>query len=100
AQAELASARQEYRPDFTVQGGYAVMPNDTDAWLGTVSITWPRAPWSRGRIDARVAELSAGVETARLRVRAMENSVKQSVQAAYVHAASAEARATLLRTTI
>src|SRR5712691_4198906 len=34
AEAELASAKQEYKPDFAVQGGYLVMPHQTDAWLG------------------------------------------------------------------
>jgi len=36
-----------------------LMPRMTDAWMGRVGITWPKAPWSRGKIDARVAEQTA-----------------------------------------
>ncbi len=100
ADAELASARQEYKPDFTIQGGYLVMPNQTDSFLARVGVTWPRAPWSRGKIDARVAEQSVAVEAAKSRERAMENTLRLAVQEAYVHARSAQDRAALLRTTI
>ena len=100
AEAELASAKQEYKPDFTVQGGYLLMPNQTDALLARVGVTWPRAPWSHGKIDARVAELTAAVESAKARERAMENMVRLAVQEAYVRAKSAQDRAALFRTTI
>src|SRR5206468_7424285 len=100
ADAELASAKQEYKPDFTVQAGYMLMPNQTDAVLARVGVTWPRAPWSHGKIDARVAELTAAVESAKARERAMENMVRLAVQEAYVRAKSAQDRAALFRTTI
>jgi cobalt-zinc-cadmium efflux system outer membrane protein len=76
AEAQLASAKQEYKPDFTVQGGYLVMPNQTDALLARVGVTWPRAPWSHGKVDAHVAEQTAAVEAAKARARAMESSVR------------------------
>ena len=100
AEAELASAKREYKPDFTVQGGYMVAPNQTDALLARVGVSWPRAPWSRGKVDAHVAEQTAAVEAAKARERAMESSVRLAVQEAYVHAQSAQDRAALLRTTI
>jgi cobalt-zinc-cadmium efflux system outer membrane protein len=100
AEAELASAKQEYKPDFTVQGGYLVMPNQTDALLARVGVTWPRAPWSRGKVDAHVAAQTATVEAAKARARAMESGIRLAVQEAYVHAQSAQDRAALLRTTI
>jgi len=100
AEAELASAKRGYRPDFSVQGGYMLMPNQTDAVLARVSVTWPRAPWSQGKIDAHVAEQAAAVEAARARERAMENHVRLAVQEAYAHVKSAQDRAALLRTTI
>jgi cobalt-zinc-cadmium efflux system outer membrane protein len=100
AEAELASARREYKPDFSVQGGYMLVPNMSDAWLGRIGITWPRAPWSRSKIDARVAELTAAVAAAKARERAMENMIRLSVQEAMVRAKSAQDRAALLRTTI
>jgi outer membrane protein, heavy metal efflux system len=100
AEAELASARRDYNPDFSVQAGYMLMPDMTDAWMGRIGVTWPRAPWSRAKIDARVAELNAAVEAARSRVQGMENMLRLSVQEAYVRAKSAQERAVLLRTTI
>ena len=99
-QAEVASAKQEYKPDFTVQGGYLLMPNQTDAWLARVGVSWPRAPWSRDKISAHIAEQMAASETAKARERAMQDMVRLAVQEAYVRAKSAQERAALLRTTI
>jgi outer membrane protein TolC len=100
AEAQLAVARSDYKPDFSISGGYLLMPGQTDSWLGKVGVTWPRAPWSRGRIDARVAESASAVETVKARKRSMESMVKLAVQQAYVRVAAAEERAVLLRTTI
>jgi cobalt-zinc-cadmium efflux system outer membrane protein len=100
AEAELASAKQEYKPDFTVQGGYLLMPNQTDAWLARVGVTWPRAPWARDKIGTHIIEQIAASETAKARERTMQNMVRLAVQEAYVRAKSAQERALLLRTTI
>lgn len=100
AQAELAVAQRDYKPDYAVMAGYMLQPNQTDTWMGKVAVTWPRAPWSRGRIDARVAEATAAVETAKARQRAMENALRLAVQDAYVRVKAAEQRAALLKTTI
>jgi outer membrane protein TolC len=99
-EAQLAASRSDYKPDFSVQGGYMLMPRMTDAWMARVGITWPRAPWSRGRIDARIAEHTAGIQAAKARTQAMENMLRLAVQEAYVRAKSAQDRAALLRTTI
>jgi outer membrane protein, heavy metal efflux system len=100
ADAELAVAKRDDKPDFNVQGGYMLMPNQTDGILARVGITWPNAPWSRGKIDAHIAERTAAVEETKARERAMENRVRLAVQEAYVRAKSAQDRAALLRTTI
>ena len=100
AQAGLAVTRQEYKPDYSVQAGYLLMPHMTDAWLAKVAVTWPRAPWSRGAIDARVAGANAEVDTANAQLRSMERAVRLSVQDAYIRVKAAERRASLLRTTI
>lgn len=100
AEAELSSARSEYKPDFTIQGGYLVMPKQSDAVLARVGITWPRAPWSHAKVDAQVVEHAAMVDAAKARERAMANVVRLAVQEAYVRARSAQDRAALLRTTI
>lgn len=100
AQAELASARLERKPDFNVQGGYQLMPNQTDGVLAKVGITWPNAPWSRARIDAKISGQAGAVTAAMSRERAMENMVRLAVQEAFVRARAAQGRASLLRTTI
>src|SRR5262249_46486167 len=100
AEAELAVARRDYQPDFSVQGGYMLTPRMTDAWLGSVAVTWPKAPWSRGKIDARIAEQTAAVDAANAKTRVMENIMRLAVQEAYVRAKAAQERAALLRTTI
>lgn len=100
AEAELASARSEYLPDVLVQGGYMLAPRMADGWTARVGVTWPRAPWSRSRADARIAEQTGAVRAARARLQALENGVRLSVHEAYVRARSAQERAALLRTTI
>jgi len=100
ADAHLAVVNREYKPDFFVMGGYMLMPNDRDAWMAKVGVTWPNAPWSRGRLDARRAEATAEIGAAQARVRAVENALRLAVQRAYVRVKSAEERAALLRTTI
>jgi outer membrane protein TolC len=100
AEAALAVARRDHKPDFSVQGGYMLLPQQTDGILARLSITWPDAPWSRGRIDARVREMSADVEAARARQKSMENALRFAVHAAYVRVKAAEQRAALLKTTI
>jgi len=100
AEAALAVVARDYKPDFFVGGGYMLMPRDHDAWTATVGMTWPSAPWSRGRLDARKAEATAEIEAARARRRVVENQVRLAVQEAYIRVKTAEQRAALLRTTI
>ena len=90
----------EYSPDFFVRGGYMLMPSDRDGWTVSAGLTWPRAPWSRGRLDAQRAEATAQVSAVEARIRAIENGVRLRVQNAYVRAQAAQRRATLLRTTV
>src|SRR6185295_12031811 len=48
-EAELARLQGERRPDFVVGGGYMLQPGGAGAWTARGGITWPNAPWSRGR---------------------------------------------------
>lgn len=100
AEAALAVARQEYRPDFFVGGGYFYRPRDRNAWTATAGITWPRAPWARGRLDARVAEATAEIEAVGARQRVVENGLRLAVHDAYVRVRTAAERAELIRTSI
>jgi outer membrane protein TolC len=100
AQAALAVVRGEYKPDFFVGGGYMLMPRGAGAWTATVGMTWPSAPWSRGRLEARKAEATAEVEASTAHVRALERQLRLHVHEAYVRANAATQRAGLLRTTL
>lgn len=100
AKAEVAAAKGDTKPDFMLQGGYMVTPRGTDAWTAQVGITWPRAPWARGRIDARIAESTAEVSAADARLQAGEWALRLTIQQAYIRAKTAEQRAALLQTTI
>ena len=100
AQAALAVVDREYRPDFFVGGGYMLTPRQAGAWTASVGMTWPNAPWSRGRLDARKAEAAADVEAAAARVHATERGIQLAVHDAYVRAIASGRRALLLRGTI
>ena len=100
ADAQLDVVNRDYKPDFFAMGGYMLMPNDRDAWMAKVGITWPTAPWSRGRLDAQRAEARAEIAAANARLAAVENALRLAVQQAYVRVKSAGQRAALLRTTI
>ena len=99
-QAELAVVKRDYKPDFSVQGGYMLTPHGDDGILARVGITWPQAPWSRGKLDGRVAETMANGEAAAARVKSVENLLRLAVQDAYVRVKAAGERAALLRTTL
>jgi outer membrane protein TolC len=100
AEAALAVVKREYKPDFFVSGGYFLMPRERDSWMAVAGITWPTAPWSRGRLDARVAEANAEIEAASAGERVVENAIRLAVQEAYVRVGAAGQRAALLRTSI
>lgn len=100
AEAAVAVAAREYKPDLTVGGGYMLMPHGHDAWTATIGINWPSAPWARGALDARKAEAAAEVDAARARQQVVANQVRLAVQEAYLRARSAQQRASLLRTTV
>lgn len=100
AQADVAVAKQESKPDFSVQAGYMLTPRNTDAVMAKVGISWPNAPWARGRIAARVGEATAAVDAADARRKATVNMVRLAVQEAYIRVQVAQRHASLIRTTI
>lgn len=100
AQASLAAVNRDYKPDFFVGGGYMLMPREAGAWTASVGITWPNAPWSRGRLDAKRAEAAADVDAATANTRAVERQIRLAVHEAYIRATAATQRAALLRTTV
>jgi outer membrane protein TolC len=100
AHAALAVAAANRKPDFMVGGGYMLMPRGAGAWTASGGITWPNAPWSRGRLNAQEAEAKAEIEAANANVRAVETQIRLAVHEAYIRANAAADRAALLRTTV
>jgi outer membrane protein TolC len=100
AEAALALVRRERAPDLVVAGGFMVMPDERNAWTARVGLTWPRAPWARGRLDAMERTAAAALDAARARRHALEIRVRQMVHEAWVRADAAIARAALIRTSI
>jgi outer membrane protein TolC len=100
AQAALAIVDGDSKPDLVVGGGYMLSPRQAGAWTASVGMSWPNAPWSRGRLVARKAEAAADVETAAMRVRATERAIQLAVHDAYVRTIAAGRRALLLESTI
>ncbi|MGH6691161.1 MAG: TolC family protein, partial [Gammaproteobacteria bacterium] len=66
-EAELARLRGERRPDYVVGGGYMLQPGHAGAWTARAGLTWPDAPWSRGRLNAEIDVQSRRVEAAKAR---------------------------------
>jgi len=97
-----AEARGDLRPDLRISAGYMARPgNDNeDAWLASVGLTWPKAPWARKKVDARVAEATAEQEAGAARERAAVAQIRLAVHDAYTRASAAEQRVRLLRTTL
>jgi outer membrane protein TolC len=98
--AELARIRGERRPDFVIGGGYMLMPGEAGAWTARAGLTWPNAPWARGRLVAQIAEQEKRVDAASARLYGEENRVRIAVQEALVRLAAARDRAQLLQTSV
>jgi outer membrane protein, heavy metal efflux system len=100
AEAALAVANRDYKPDFMVGGGYQLMPRSVGAWTATVGMTWPGAPWARGRLDAAKAQAVADIAAAKARQEVAVTAIASAVQQAYVRVTSARTRVLLLRTSV
>jgi outer membrane protein TolC len=99
-EAELGRLRGERRPDYVVGGGYMLQPGGAGAWTARAGITWPNAPWSRGRLDTQIAAQERRVAAARAQRDAIELNVRRAVREAAVHLDAARERVRLLETTV
>lgn len=99
-EAELARLRGERRPDFVVGGGYMLMPGDAGALTVRAGITWPNAPWSRGRLDASVGVQAKRVEAAKARQQSLAAEIRQVVRQAVIKLRAAERQVQLIESTV
>ncbi|MGE3276189.1 MAG: TolC family protein [Vicinamibacterales bacterium] len=100
AEARRDLAALERKPTWSVSGGYMLMPGSAGAWSAGIGLSWPEAPWSRGRLEALEAERSAEVRAEQARLTALRQDVRAGVEHALASVRAARARVDLLRTTV
>lgn len=99
-EADLTRIKGERRPDYVVGGGYMLQPGTAGAWTARAGLTWPNAPWSRGRLTTEIAAQEKRVEAARAQRAALELTIRRSVREAAVKLEAARERVRLLETTV
>jgi outer membrane protein TolC len=99
-EAELARLRGERRPDFVVGGGYMLMPGDAGAWTARAGMTWPNAPWARGRLNASIDVQARRVTAARGRGEVIAAQLREAIRQAVVRLEAAERQVRLIETTV
>ena len=95
-EAEFARLQGERKPDFVVGGGYMLQPGGAGAWTARGGITWPNAPWSRGKLNTEIAAQQKRVDAAHAHQDATVASVRESVREATVRLEAARQRVELL----
>ena len=99
-EAELARLRGDRRPDFVIGGGYMLQPGGAGAWTARAGITWPNAPWARGRLTTGIEAQERRVVAARARQEAIATGVRGAVHEAFVRITAARERSELLETAV
>ncbi|HET9192269.1 MAG TPA: TolC family protein [Vicinamibacterales bacterium] len=99
-EAELERLRGERRPDFVLGGGYMLIPGEPGAWTARAGISWPNAPWSRGRLTTAIEAQSKRVDAAKARSAAISAHLRQVVREAVVSLNIAERHVRLIESTV
>ena len=99
-EAEFARLVGERKPDFVVSGGYMLQPGGAGAWTARGGLSWPNAPWSRGKLNTEIAAQEKRVEAARAHRDATMAFVRQSVREASVRLEAARQRVELLEAAV
>lgn len=99
-EAELDRLRGERRPDFVVGGGYMLTPGEAGAWTARAGLTWPNAPWSRGRLTVAIDAQSRRLAAAKARHAVIASEVRQVVRSSVIRLTAAERQMRLIETTV
>jgi cobalt-zinc-cadmium efflux system outer membrane protein len=99
-EAELARLTGERRPDFVVGGGYMLTPGNAGAWTARGGITWPNAPWSRGRLDTAIDVQRQRAAAAGAAREAVAAAIRGGVRDAELRLEAARERVGLMANTI
>jgi outer membrane protein TolC len=101
AQAQLSLARKAYTPDFTVAGGYMLMPSGSpyrNNYMAEVSMS---LPWlDRRKHDGEIKEAEAAAQVVRSERDAQVDAAFLQIQQALIRARAAERRLQLYRDTL
>jgi outer membrane protein, heavy metal efflux system len=98
ADAQLALARKAYAPDFTVAGGYMLMPEGSmfrNNYMAEVTVS---LPWlNRRKHDSEIKEAQAAAQVVRSEQDAQVNAAFLEIQQALIRARAAERSLKLYR---
>jgi cobalt-zinc-cadmium efflux system outer membrane protein len=101
ADAQLALARKAYTPDFTIAGGYMLMPDGSmfrNNYMAEVTIS---LPWlNRRKHDSEIQEAKAASDVVRSDQNAQVNAAFLEIQRALIQAHAAERSLKLYRDTL
>jgi len=99
-EAELSRLRGDQRPDYVIGGGYMLMPGGAGAWTARAGVTWPNAPWTKGRLSAQVDAQAKRVDAAKAQREAVVARIRHDVRQASIRIAAAQRQAELLESTV
>ncbi|MGH7554065.1 MAG: TolC family protein [Longimicrobiales bacterium] len=99
-EAELERLRGERRPDYVVGGGYMLVPGEAGAWTARAGITWPNAPWSRGRLHATIDLQNKRIDAAKGRRAVIAAQLREGIREAVVRLNAAERHVRLIESTV
>jgi outer membrane protein TolC len=99
-EAELARLQGERRPDYVVGGGYMLAPGDAGSLLLRGGVTWPNAPWSRGRLTAEIDAQARRVVAVKAQRDVVSLRVRRDVAEAAIRMAAAERQVQLVQSTV
>lgn len=101
ADAQLALARKAYTPDFTVAGGYMLMPEGSmfrNNYMAEITVS---LPWlNRRKHDSEIKEVQAAADVVRSQHNAQVNATLLEIQQALIRARAAERSLKLYRDTL
>jgi outer membrane protein TolC len=95
--AALEVIAADRRPDWVVGGGYMLTPGEPGAWTARAGLTWPGAPWAKGRYDAQRREQEAALRAVEAGRAAAVQQIAAGVHEAAVALDAARARLALVR---
>lgn len=101
AAAQLALARKAYTPDFTVAGGYMLMPDGAAFRNNYMAELTVSLPWlNKRKHDSEIKEAEAAAAVVRSEHNAQVNAAFLEIQQALIRARSAERSLKLYRDTL